>query len=133
MNQVMPSAAGDPPAGVPAGRGAGVGANSPAGNDVTAVRSITGSPAPAGVNAPEPRPTAGADDDTDGADSEAEDDVRAASDAPVEERSRTGASEGTDGLLDDAGSRTVTTFEHVLHRTFRIFPRTLSSAMEYLV
>jgi hypothetical protein len=73
-----------------------------------------------------------ADDDTDGDDSEAEEEVRAGWD-PVGGRSRTGASDDTDGLLDDDGSRTVTTFEHVLHRTFRIFPRTLSSAMEYLV
>jgi hypothetical protein len=50
---------------------------------------------------------------------------------------RTGASDGDDGRAIDpdaeAGSRTVMTFAQVLQRTRRSFPRTFSSAMEYLV
>jgi hypothetical protein len=50
---------------------------------------------------------------------------------------RTGASDGDDGRGMDpeaeAGSRTVMTFAQVLQRTLSSFPRTFSSAMEYLV
>src|SRR4051812_34143250 len=53
--------------------------------------------------------------------------------APGGSRGTPGDSVGRPAEEGRRASRTVITFAHVLHLTLRTFPRTLSSAMEYLV